>query len=103
MQTWDNDQRGLAREFMESRRQGIEKQNAEEEFAQFFTRCDANKDGLLQLDEYLVYVELYRSTKTERGEPLTPMTEEEHVAVHSAINLITPGTDGISMTDILAT
>ena len=96
MQTWDEDQRGLALEFAEARRHGIEKQKSEEEFVEFFAQSDATKDGMLQLDQYLVFAELYRVAKEKRGEPDTPKSEEDHVAFHAAINLRSPETDGLS-------
>ena len=74
MQAWNDDQKGLAWEFAESRRHGVEKQKSDEEFAQFFARCDKSKDGLLHLEEYLAYAELYSVTKDQRGEPDTPKT-----------------------------
>ena len=102
MQAWTEDQRGLAWEFAEAKRHGAEKEKADGEFAVFFAQCDANRDGLLQLEEYLAYAELYRAAREKRGEPDVPKTEAEHVEIHAAINLLNPDVEGISMTDIMA-
>ena len=96
MQAWDEDQRGLALEFAEARKHGVEKQKSDEEFAQFFAQSDATNDGMLQRDQYLVFAELYRVAKEKRGEPDTPKSEEDHVEFHNAVNLRNPETDGLS-------
>lgn len=102
MQAWDDDQRGLAWEFAESRRHGSEKEKADAEFKDFFTKCDTNNDKLLQQDEYHEYAELYRTTKEARGEPDTPKTKEDIVKFYEAVNKIQPEVDGLSENDIVA-
>ena len=62
-----------------------------------FAQADANKDKLLNLKEYVGYVEKESAAKTVRREPGIERTKEQNEAMYAALNKITPGTDGVSL------
>ena len=66
----------------------------------YFTGADANNDGVLDRDEYLEFVRLGEVEAKEQG--WWVLESPEHVGkVYAVANLITPGTDGVSMADIM--
>ena len=66
-----------------------------------FEAADANKDSLLDKDEYVVFEKKRAEMATARyGEALT-FTDDEYKEHYQYANGITPGTEGISFQDLL--
>ena len=59
---------------------------AEVEYNTQFVTSDANKDKLLNLEEYLDFMEKQDAAKKGRNEPVVQRTKEEHEAMFNAIN-----------------
>ena len=70
------------------------------EFTQRFNDADANKDGVLNRDEYLVCNKASEARELEKGN--WAMNDDEYAGrFYAAANMITPATDGITMADMM--
>lgn len=70
------------------------------QFNAHFHGADANKDKLLNFEEYLVFVEKENASKKIRREPIIEKTNEDHQAMFDALNKITADVDGVSKQDL---
>ena len=69
-------------------------------FNETFNSSDANGDGLLNRDEYIVCTKASEAKEAERGGWV--MGDDEYTGrFYAAANMITPGTDGVSMADMM--
>ena len=69
------------------------------EFAKTFTESDANGDGVLNRDEYIVCIKASEARAIAKG--CWAMCDDEYTGrFYAAANMITPGTDGVSMADM---
>ena len=62
--------------------------------------ADANKDKLLNFEEYLTFIEKEEASKKVRRDPAVARTREQHEEMFNAINKVTPGVDGVSQQDV---
>ena len=70
------------------------------QFNAHFVAADANKDKLLNFEEYLVFMEKEKASRKIRREPEIERTKEQLQAMFDALNKITPGADGVSKADL---
>ena len=66
-----------------------------------FTASDANKDELLNLDEYKDFLQRMKANTEAKGLRAIPVTEERLQRSYTALNSLTPETEGISIRDYL--
>ena len=66
-----------------------------------FTASDANKDELLNLEEYKEFLIKMKANTEAKGMRAIPVTEERVERSFEALNGISPDKDGISITDYL--
>ena len=65
-----------------------------------FTAADANADGVLDRDEYINFVKAAEARAAAQGNWI--MDDAEHFGkIYAAANMITPGTDGLTMGDAM--
>ena len=68
------------------------------EITKCFSDADANSDGLLDLEEYKVFMASWQTLGKARGN-FEDERPESVTKAYAAINQITPGAEGISMAD----
>ena len=66
-----------------------------------FVAADANADGVLSRDEYLEFMRI--SEAKYKADGMWVLESSEHDGKFYAVaNMITPGTDGVSMADVMS-
>ena len=69
-------------------------------FNQQFQDADVNNDGVLDRDEYIVFTKVAEAREAARGGWI--MDDDEYTGrFYVAANAVTPGTDGVSMADMM--
>ena len=69
-------------------------------FTERFNEHDANADGLVNRDEYIAVSKASEAREVERGG--WAMNNDDYQGrFYAAANMITPGTDGVSMADMM--
>ena len=77
------------------------KEEEAKETADIFEQADANKDGLLNVDEYVRFQQLSCARETEQYGDAINFTDEAHKRQYELYyNKITPEVDGISLADM---
>ena len=66
-----------------------------------FTASDANKDELLNMEEYKDFLNRMKANAEAKGLKAVPVTEQRVEMTYVALNSITKETDGISIRDYL--
>lgn len=99
---WTRKQWDASRKFERERQTPAGREAASEEFKKLFAEADEDNDELLNLAEYLSFVEKSEAAKAARGEPSVAKTEESNTTFFNILNQITESTDGISKEDISA-
>ena len=67
------------------------------EMKKLFAEADADKDGRLNLAEWLSFVQSNEAAKAANGEPSTPKTKEHSTAIYNVMNKLIPDLEGISL------
>ena len=76
-----------------------------EGFSNPFTEADANADGLLDVEEHIVFHHKLFEYKKANGIPVPDTTKyprEQHVNFFNVLNSINPETDGVSLAEYLS-
>jgi len=70
-----------------------------DEFKSCWVACDANKDGVLNLEEFKVFANKHNENMKKRWGESTKGNEEEDTQWYFAYNMITANKNGISLSD----
>merc|ERR1711939_420509 len=73
-----------------------------EEMKTNWNDADANKDGLLNADEWVVFMQKTHACNEARFGAHDAPAAELTAELYRTANLFTPGTDGVSMADFIA-
>ena len=67
-----------------------------------FKAADADKDGVLNLAEFMTYCQKEKEASEAKGFPLAHalLTEEQRVQEYNAYNGMMPGKDGVTLNEI---
>ena len=86
--TWTPEILAQAAQFDSVRQKGQGRERARQEFKRIFEDADADKNGLLNLGEFMDAHERFKAAKVERGEPDTDRSEAQTQTYYNAINKI---------------
>lgn len=68
---------------------------------QLFEEADANKDGVLDLEEWLVFRKKFNDFQTKKMGGTSILTRAEDTIGYRGLNMFTPDCEGISQMDLM--